>query len=193
MDFLVPRPPLNGSKGAAAVPSGSNFARGNSASFFFVFTAEVAFRVAKGLAVPIGREEQGESLRNATKRATMHPKKRVAADAVVAEIRRTWCVLTEFETRLATRPVALAYNVVDQDSETPTTRSLFLRLIPGRATNRKCHSQPESEGETRSGRVFSSHSWSSVSRHSTALQVHRGLTARISIFQVLLVLDARPS
>ena len=136
MDLLVPRPPSNGSKDAAAVPSASSFARGNSESFFFVLTAEeAAFRVAKDLVIPRGRREQGESLYSATKRATMHPGKRVAEDAVVAELRGVWRVMTEFESRFPTRPPALAQNVVDQDNETATTRSLPLRITTSRAEN----------------------------------------------------------
>jgi hypothetical protein len=89
VDFLIPRPPLNGSKDAAAVPSASSFARGNSESFFFVLTAEeAAFRVAKDLVAPRARGERGESLHNATKRASMHPEERVTGDAVVAEVGR---------------------------------------------------------------------------------------------------------
>jgi len=86
--FLVPKPPLNGFKGAAAVPSASNFARGNSESFFFVLTAEEAvLRVAKDLMTTRGREGRGESLHDATRRATIHPGEVVVVDAVVAEMR----------------------------------------------------------------------------------------------------------
>lgn len=88
MDFLIPRPPSNGSKGTGKVPSASNLALGNSESFFFVLTAgEAALRVAKDRLIPRGRGEQDESLDNATKRRTMHSKERVAEDAVVAEMR----------------------------------------------------------------------------------------------------------
>jgi len=88
VDLFIPRPPSNGFKGTAAVPSTSNFVRGNSESFFFVLTAEEApFRVAKVLVTPGGGGERGESLDNATKRATMHSKETVAKDAVVAEVR----------------------------------------------------------------------------------------------------------
>lgn len=91
MDLLIPSPPSNGSKGAEAVPSASNFARGNSEGFFLVLTAEeAAFRVAKDLVTPRAREEQGKSLRDATKRTTIHPKETVAEDAVVAGMRKVW-------------------------------------------------------------------------------------------------------
>lgn len=83
---------------------------------------------------------------------------------------------TEFESHFLTRLPAFVWNVVDQDNQTPTTRSLPLRATTSRAKNKKCLSQPESEGETRSGRVFSSPSWLSVSRHATAFHVHYGLT-----------------
>lgn len=84
MDFLIPRPPSNGSKGVATVPSASNFTRGNSENFFFVLTTVKAFRVARDLVAPRGREERDESLHNAT---NMHPRARVTEDAVVAEVR----------------------------------------------------------------------------------------------------------
>ena len=91
MDLLIPRPPSNGCKGTATVPSASNFARGNSESFFLVLTAEeAAFRVAMDLMTPRGREEQGESLRDTRKQTTMHPKEAVAEDAVVAGMREVW-------------------------------------------------------------------------------------------------------
>ena len=91
MGLLVPRPPLNGSKGAAAVPPTSNFARGNSEAFFFVLIADrAALRVAKDLVTLRGREGRGESLHDARIRATMHSGEVVAEDAVVAEMREAW-------------------------------------------------------------------------------------------------------
>ena len=91
MDFLVPRPPLNGSKGTAAVPLASSFAWGNSEGFFFVLIAdEAALRVAKDLVTLRGRKWRGESLHDATIRATMHSGETVAKDAVVAEMREAW-------------------------------------------------------------------------------------------------------
>ena len=91
MGFLVLMPPLNGSKAAAAVPPVNNFACGNSESFFLVLTADDAdLRVAKDLVTPGGREGRGESLHDATIRATMHSGEIVAEDAVVAEMRETW-------------------------------------------------------------------------------------------------------
>ena len=71
---------------------------------------------------------------------------------------------TEFESRFQTRLSALASNVVDQDNETPTTRSPPPRTTTSKPKNQKCLSQAESDEETRSGRVSSSPSWSSVSR-----------------------------